>query len=103
MERLVARTTRHVYLNSSPIISVPAVAFLGVMAFAVAAALIASFRVAFPAPFVVSGQASAAAPFSLIKLRQLMEPAQTHFSEGENGRSSASLNYLTYSAAGGKK
>ncbi|WVZ03952.1 hypothetical protein V8G54_024758 [Vigna mungo] len=67
VERLVARTPWKVHLNSA------LCCFLRVvMAFA---ALIGSLRVAFPAPFIVSGQPPPAASLRLIKLRQIMEPA----------------------------
>lgn len=78
MEGLVARILCNVHLNSSPDISISAVAFCRVLPFASTASFIASFSIAFPAPLVMSGQASPAASFSFIKLCQLMEPAPTH-------------------------
>jgi len=54
------------------------------------AALIGSFRVAFPAPLIVSGQPAAAASLGFIKLCQVMEPAHTH-----HRKKFLSLHYLT--------
>jgi len=80
VEGPVTRIPCHVHLNSSPVISISAEAFSRVLPFAAAASFIASFSIALPAPLIVSCQASPAASFSLVKLCQLMEPAQTHHS-----------------------